>query len=137
MAFEMAEKDGEALSNMNVVPLIDVMLVLLILFIVTIPVNTHAVKLDMPDHAGAMLNLTPINLEIDFDGTVLWDGHAVPNRETLQAYLNGIGQQANQPPFLISANRLARYETVALVLSDAQRLGVQRIAMVGTNAFAN
>jgi biopolymer transport protein ExbD len=137
MALEMAEKDGEALSSMNVVPLIDVMLVMLILFIVTIPVDTHAVKLDMPTPNRAVAALESVNLEVDFDGTVFWNGHAVPDRETLQAYFGGIGGQANQPEFHLSANRLARYEAVAHVLSDAQRLGVQKIAMVGTAAFAN
>jgi len=116
------------------------MLVLLILFIVTIPIQTHAVKLDMPtpnaappDDAVSIV----IDLEVDFDGTVIWNGSEVPNRATLRAFLETVGVQDPQPEIHLRPNRLARYETVARVLADAQSLGVTKIGFVGTGEFAD
>ena len=125
--------------SVNLVPLIDVMLVLLILFIVTIPVQTHAVKLDMPGPKPTPITTAPeiVDLEIDFDGTVFWNGRAVPNRATLRAYLESVGVEPNQPEIHLRPSRLARYESVALVLADAQSLGVEKIGFVGTDSFVN
>src|SRR5512137_1033736 len=79
MGMSIGGGDDEPMMDINMTPLIDVMLVLLIMFIITIPVMTHAVKLDMPRASNAPTNAQPvvINLEIDFDGTVLWNGTAV------------------------------------------------------------
>ena len=133
--------DNEAMVNMNLVPLIDVMLVLLILFIVTIPIQTHAVKLDMPTPNAEPPPQTEaaivVDLVVDFDGTVIWNGRAVPNRATLRAFLETVGVQDPQPEIHLRPNRLARYETVAQVLADAQRLGVEKIGFVGTGEFAD
>lgn len=133
--------DDEAMVNMNLVPLIDVMLVLLILFIVTIPIQTHAVKLDMPTPNAEPPPQTEaaivVDLVVDFDGTVIWNGSAVPNRATLRAFLETVGVQDPQPEIHLRPNRLARYETVAQVLADAQSLGVQKIGFVGTGEFAD
>ncbi len=142
MSFSVGDGGGDgAMVNMNLVPLIDVMLVLLILFIVTIPIQTHAVKLDMPtpnaepppEDAVSIV----IDLAVDFDGTVLWNGSAVPNRATLRAFLETVGVQDPQPEIHLRPNRLARYETVAQVLADAQSLGVTKIGFVGTGEFAD
>ena len=140
MSFSTGGDEGGAMVSMNLVPLIDVMLVLLILFIVTIPIQTHAVKLDMPtpnaappDDAVSIV----IDLEVDFDGTVIWNGSEVPNRATLRAFLETVGVQDPQPEIHLRPNRLARYETVARVLADAQTLGVTKIGFVGTGEFAD
>jgi biopolymer transport protein ExbD len=140
MSFSTGGDEGGAMVSMNLVPLIDVMLVLLILFIVTIPIQTHAVKLDMPtpnaappDDAVSIV----IDLEVDFDGTVIWNGSEVPNRATLRAFLETVGVQDPQPEIHLRPNRLARYETVARVLADAQSLGVTKIGFVGTGEFAD
>ena len=125
--------------SLNLVPLIDVMLVLLILFIVTIPIQTHAVKLDMPPpgrnepQAPAVV----VDLEIDFDGTVFWNGSSVPNRATLQSFFERVGFQTEQPEIHLRPNRLARYEIVAQVMADAQSNGVEKIGFVGTAEYAN
>jgi len=142
MSFSVGEGSGDGeMVDMNVVPLIDVMLVLLILFIVTIPIQTHAVKLDMPDPRivppPSDVPSVVIDLEIDFDGTVLWNGSAVPNRATLRSFFDQIAVQAPQPEIHLRPNRLARYETVATVLADAQLLGVEKIGFVGTGQYAN
>jgi biopolymer transport protein ExbD len=140
MSFSTGGDEGGAMVSMNLVPLIDVMLVLLILFIVTIPIQTHAVKLDMPTPNAApptdAVSIV-IDLEVDFDGTVIWNGSAVPNRATLRAFLETVGVQDPQPEIHLRPNRLARYETVARVLADAQSLGVTKIGFVGTGEFAD
>jgi len=141
MAGTVQTAEGENLVDMNCVPLIDVMLVLLILFIVTIPIQTHAVKLDMP---RPLENEPPpteaavvVDLEIDFDGTAIWNGTPVLNRATLQSYFEQIAIQDPQPEVHLRPNRLARYEAVARALADAQRLGVTRIGFVGNEQYMN
>jgi biopolymer transport protein ExbD len=118
---------GEMLSEMNTTPLIDVMLVLLTLLIITLPMQTHAVKLDLPH--GPAQNLTKpvvIDVVVDFDDTVLWNGQPV-DRATLDARLAQAAHQMPQPELHIQPDRLAKYDVVAKILSDAQSLGVTRI----------
>ena len=124
--------EGEVMVEMNTTPLIDVMLVLLTLLIITLPIQTHAVKLDMPKP-----NLTPppvppvvVTLVVDFDGTVLWNGTAV-DRKTLDDYLESAQSDDPQPEIHLQPNRLAKYDTVAMVLADAQRIGVTHIGFTG------
>jgi biopolymer transport protein ExbD len=100
------------------------------------------VKLDMPDPRippppQTDMPSVVVDLEIDFDGTVLWNGSAVPNRATLRSFFDQIAVQVPQPEIHLRPNRLARYETVATVLADAQRLGVEKIGFVGTGQYAN
>ncbi len=139
MSVGSAEGEDEVLLDMNTTPLIDVMLVLLILLIVTIPVQTHAVKLDMPlpqlNPPPPDPNLETVDLEIDFDGTVIWNGTPVANRATLQRYFQVVAGQIPQPEIHLRPNRLAKYETVATALADAQRLGVTKIGFVGTDQY--
>jgi biopolymer transport protein ExbD len=127
--------ENEVMVEMNTTPLIDVMLVLLVMLIITLPIQTHAVKLDMPDPNTPPPPIQPTvhNIEVDFDGTILWDNAPI-DFATLDSYLYNAGQQnsADQPEFHISANRLAKYDTVAKVMADAQRRGVLKIGIVGT-----
>jgi biopolymer transport protein ExbD len=118
---------GDVLSEMNTTPLIDVMLVLLTLLIITLPMQTHAVKLALP-HSPAQNRPNPvvIDLVIDFDGTILWNGRPI-DRATLDANLARAARQMPQPELHIQPDRLAKYDVVAKVLSDAQSLGVTRI----------
>ena len=130
--------EDDPICDMNTTPLIDVMLVLLIMLIVTIPIQTHAVKLDMPrPNATPPQNAQPVvvDLEIDFDGTPIWNGRAVANRATLNRYFETIASQVNQPEIHLRPNRLAKYDAVAVTLADAQRLGVKKIGFVGTNEY--
>jgi biopolymer transport protein ExbD len=129
--------DDEVMLDMNTTPLIDVMLVLLILLIVTLPIQTHAVKLDMPRAQPAQPTTPPVvvDLEIDFDGTVLWNGSPVANRATLNRYFEATAAQVNQPEIHLRPNRLAKYDVVARTLADAQRLGVKKIGFVGTDQY--
>jgi biopolymer transport protein ExbD len=127
----------EPMMDINTTPLIDVMLVLLIMLIITIPVMTHAVKLDMPTGTPPPPTTQPVvvNLEIDFDGTILWDGNAVPYGPELQSYFKNAAQADPQPELHVRPNRLAKYDVVAKVLAMAQRTGVTKIGFVGNEQF--
>lgn len=120
--------------EMNTTPLIDVMLVLLVMLIITIPVQKHAVKLDMPVDQNQPPPTEPINaidLEVDFDGTLYWDGVTLTGQQDLQYRLQQISKIDPQPEFHIRPNRLAAYKYVINVMATAQRLGVTKIGMVG------
>lgn len=129
--------DDEPMMEINTTPLIDVMLVLLIMFIVTLPVMTHAVKLDMPqtrDTTPPPIQIEPIQLEIDWDGTVLWNGTPV-TLGSLEGYFRVEAAKSPQPELHVRPNRRANYDTVAKVLALAQRNGMQRIGFVGNEQF--
>ena len=135
MAMSMGGKEGDPMVEMNTTPLIDVMLVLLTMLIITLPIQTHAVKLDMPRGNNAPPPIPPevVDIMVDFDGTVYWNNVAVPDRATLDRYLaeKGKDDPALQAEVHLRANRLVTYEHVATVLADAQRLGVVKIGLVG------
>jgi biopolymer transport protein ExbD len=123
--------------EMNTTPLIDVMLVLLIMLIITIPIQTHAVKLDMPVGTPPPPTTPPVVIElgVDFDGTPTWNGTPVTDRNVLDQYLRQAAQDDPQPEIHLRPNRLAKYGAVARVLGDAQRLGVTKIGFVGQEQY--
>jgi biopolymer transport protein ExbD len=124
--------------DINTTPLIDVMLVLLIMLIITIPVQTHAIKLDMPTGAPPTSNVPPpvVEIAIDFDGTVTWNGQVVPDRQTLEYRLqNEAVKPEIQPEVHVRPNKLATYKFVAAVMASAQRLGVTKIGIIGNEQF--
>jgi biopolymer transport protein ExbD len=128
---------SDVMVEMNTTPLIDVMLVLLIMLIITIPVQSHAVKLDMPQNTNAPPPAVPpevIVIEVDFDGTYLWNGNVI----SLQQLRYDLQQEAKkdpQPEVHINPNKLAKYDWVATVLASAQRLGIMKIGLVGNEQF--
>ena len=129
--------DAEPMMDINMTPLIDVLLVLLVMFIITIPVMTHAVKLDMPRPTNQPApETTPviIQLEIDFDGTVLWNGTPV-TLESLDTYFRREAANDPQPELHIRPNKRASYDVVARVLAAAQRNGLLKIGFVGNEQF--
>ena len=131
--------DPEVMVDINTTPLIDVMLVLLIMLIITIPIQTHAVKLNMPV-GNPPPPLTPpeiVRIDVDFDGTVLWDGQIVPGRGELEAKLKEIADKPEQPEVHLRPNKLVSYKSVAMVMASAQRLGVTKIGLVGNEQFIN
>jgi biopolymer transport protein ExbD len=133
MAFASLESgdDDAPLTEINMVPLIDVMLVLLIIFMVTAPLLTHAVKVDLPK-ASSAANLTKpdnVQLAIDAGNQIFWNGEAVDTAQ-LGDRLKAAGAQQPQPELHIRAERTATYEKVAQVMSEAARNGLTRIGFV-------
>jgi len=137
MSMSIGGGEDEPMMEMNMTPLIDVLLVLLVMFIITIPVMTHAVKLDMPRPTNAPQQTLPvvINLEIDFDGTILWNGSPVADVDTLDAYFRREAGADPQPELHIRPNKRAEYDIVARVLASAQRNGLRKIGFVGNEQF--
>jgi biopolymer transport protein ExbD len=129
--------EDESMVDINTTPLIDVMLVLLIMFIITIPVMTHAVKLDMPRGQTQPPPVPPevIELEVDFDGTYLWNGTPVTDEATLLSYLQNAATKDPQPEIHLRPNKRVKYDYVAKVLAASQRLGVRKIGFVGNEQF--
>ena len=139
MAMSVGESGADAapMMDINMTPLIDVLLVLLVMFIITIPVMTHAVKLDMPRPTNQpQQDTTPvvINLEIDFDGTVLWNGTPV-TVDSLDHYFRREAAMDPQPELHIRPNKRASYDVVARVLAAAQRNQLLKIGFVGNEQF--
>ncbi|MBS0469785.1 MAG: biopolymer transporter ExbD [Proteobacteria bacterium] len=133
MAMTATQSNGEVVLDINTTPLIDVMLVLLTLLIITLPMQTHAVKLDMPVPGPA--TPTPVvMLEVDFDGTAVWNGWRI-DKKTLDAKLAEAARSNPQPEIHMMANRLARYDAVVKVMAEAERLGLTRIGLVDTQPF--
>lgn len=128
--------EPEPMMEMNMTPLIDVMLVLIIMFIITIPVQNHSVNLNMPVGNPPPPTTPPVvvDIVIDFDGTIYWN-NAVVDKDTLESKLAGVAAEKNQPEVHLRANNLAKYKYVAAVMAAAQRLGVTKIGMVGNEQF--
>ena len=129
--------DPEVMVDINTTPLIDVMLVLLIMLIITIPIQTHAVKLNMPVGNPPPPTTPPevVRLDVDFDGAVYWNGEMVADRPTLEAKFRGAASQAVQPEFHLRPNKLVTYKYVAGVMAAAQRNGATKIGLVGAEQF--
>ena len=137
MSMSIGGGEDEPMMDINMTPLIDVMLLLRIMFIITIPVMTHAVKLDMPRATNAPSQVLPvvINLEIDFDGTVLWNGTPVQDFDTLDAYFRREAAREPQPELHIRPSKRVDYDVVARVLASAQRNRMLKIGFVGNEQF--
>ncbi len=141
MAFTPAKRAGtedpDLIVDINTTPLIDVMLVLLIMLIITIPIQTHAVKLNMPIGAPPPPDTLPevVTVDVDFDGTLIWNGQALSGRADLENRLRGAVAQLVQPELHLRPNKLVKYERVAMVMASAQRLGLTKIGLVGKEQF--
>ena len=133
-----SSEEGDVMVDINTTPLIDVMLVLLIMFIITIPIQTHAVKMNMPVPTKNAPPPKPpeiIRIDVDFDGTIGWNGEIVPDRAALEAKLRTVAAQGDQPEVHLRPNKLVPYKVVAMILATAQRLGVIKIGIVGNEQF--
>jgi biopolymer transport protein ExbD len=115
--------------ELNVTPLIDVLLVLLILFIMTVPVMTHSVGLDLPSSTGKALPQKTVNVDIDSDGQVFWNGALSPNDQSLERWFRSARDEPQAPLVRIYPDRRAPYRRVAQVLAAAQRAHVQKLAL--------
>jgi biopolymer transport protein ExbD len=138
----MAMNVGNAASDdvmidINTTPLIDVMLVLIIMLIITIPIQTHAVKMNMPVGPSSPPPTPPeiVRIDVDFDGAVGWNGVLVADRAELESKLTNVAAQPDQPEVHLRPNKLVTYKHVAAVMASAQRLGVTKIGLVGNEQF--
>ncbi|CAH2895919.1 MULTISPECIES: ExbD/TolR family protein [Paraburkholderia] len=133
MAFGGLEKKQTAapMAEINMTPLIDVMLVLLVIFIITAPLFTHAIRLDLPKVASAPARETPqtISLSIDAAGKLYWDGSVITLDQMRKRFAQA-GKQADQPEIHLHAERNTRYEVIAQVMGAAQQAGLERIGFV-------
>ncbi|TWG85445.1 outer membrane transport energization protein ExbD [Cupriavidus gilardii J11] len=132
MAFGTLEDDDDAvMSEINMTPLVDVMLVLLIIFIITIPVINHAVKIDLPRASNQPNDPKPqnINVSIDASGQVFWNQQPV-DESTLESNIALAAQQQPQPELHLRADRDVRYERVAEVMAAAQHGGLGKIGFI-------
>ena len=134
------EGGGGEMVDINTTPLIDVMLVLLIMFIITIPIQTHAVKLDLPSNQPPPPNQVIVDpvinrLEIDFLNDIYWNKTKV-DLPTLRSYLRQAAAIEPQPELHLKPDALARYETVNLVMAEAQKANITKMGFVGNEAYA-
>ena len=138
MAMAVGGNEGNSYSDINMTPLIDVMLVLLIIFIITIPSQTHAVKIDNPLPPPPNQPPPPppevIDLSIDFDGTLLWNKTPV-TRAVMDGYISEEAAKSPQPEVHITVDKFAKYEIVAQTLADLQHRGLKKIGFVNNDYF--
>ena len=128
--------EPEVMMDINTTPLIDVMLVLIIMLIITIPVQLHAVHLNMPQGSPPpLVKPEVVTLDIEASGALRWNGEAVADRAALEARLKAAAAQPDQPELHLRANKAVDYGVVAMVLASAQRLGVTKLGMVGNEQF--
>ena len=140
MAMAAGTAEGEPMMDINTTPLIDVMLVLLIMFIITIPIQTHAVKLDLPidDPNAVAPPVDPVKNKIVIEptGVVLWNGTPV-DPVTLRQYLDITTTMTPTPELHLQPHPDARYEDVDEVLAITKRANVTAMGFVGNEAYAN
>ena len=139
MAMSGGRDDGQPMMEMNTTPLIDVMLVLLIMFIITIPIQTHAVKVDLPQNSN---NPAPVvepqknKLYIDANGNVFWNSVQIDD-VTLRQYLDASLQQDPEPELHFQPDPNARYDVVDRVLAIVKRANVTKLGFVGNEQYRN
>ena len=123
--------------DINTTPLIDVMLVLLVMLIITIPIQLHSVNLNMPIGTPPPPLEEPVvvTIDVDFDGTIYWNGEILPNPTVLNEKLTAAAAMPVQPEVHLRPNKLAEYKDVVLVMAAAQRLGVTKLGLVGNEQF--
>ena len=140
MSMQVGGGDDDApMMDINTTPLIDVMLVLIIMLIITIPIQTHAVKMNMPVGPSSPPPKPPeiVRIDVDFDGTIGWNGVLVADRTELENRLAQVAALPDQPEVHLRPNKLVSYKVVAMVMASAQRLGVTKIGLVGNEQFMN
>jgi biopolymer transport protein ExbD len=131
--------EPEVMVDMNTTPLIDVMLVLLIMLIITIPPQLHAVTLDMPLPTNAAKKVEPavIRIDVDANSVINWNGKPVTGRQDLEAKLTEAVAMQPQPELHIRSHAKAKYEATAGVMASAQRIGLTKLGIVGSEQFVN
>jgi len=129
--------DMDVMIDINTTPLIDVMLVLLVMLIITIPIQLHSVNLNLPTGNPPPPLVLPevVKLDIDDQSRVYWNGEVVDDRATLESKMSGSAQEQVQPEVHLRPDKQAKYSVVAGVMASAQRLGLTKIGIVGSEQF--
>jgi len=139
MGMNVGKGSGEmdVMIDINTTPLIDVMLVLLVMLIITIPIQLHAVNLNMPVGIPPPPLVPPevVKIDIDASSTVFWNGEALPGQAAVNDKLAAAAAQPQQPELHLRPDKHARYEIVAAVMAASQRLGLTKIGIVGSEQF--
>ena len=132
-----ATSDPDVMMDINTTPLIDVMLVLLVMLIITIPIQLHSVNLNLPTGNPPPPLVLPevVKIDIDPSSVVYWNGLPVPDRAALEENLKAASAQAVQPELHLRPDKNAKYAVVAGVMASAQRLGLTKIGIVGSEQF--
>ena len=132
-----SDPDPEPLVDINTTPLVDVLLVLLVMLIITIPIQLHSVDLNLPAGKPPPSAVEPVvvRIDVDFDGTVLWNGVPVADRAELETKMAEQAALPVQPEIHLRPNKLVTYDHVAAVLASAQRLGLKKIGIIGNEQF--
>jgi biopolymer transport protein ExbD len=132
-----ATSDPEVMMDINTTPLIDVMLVLLVMLIITIPIQLHSVNLNMPTGNPPPPLVLPevVKIDIDSSSVVYWNGLPLPDRAAPEENLKAASAQAVQPELHLRPDKNAKYAVVAGVMASAQRLGLTKIGIVGSEQF--
>lgn len=132
------EPEPEVMVDINTTPLVDVLLVLLVMLIISIPVQLHAVNIEMPGASTPPPAKPPQVVQVDVApaGRYLWNGKPLADRAALEAQLREAAARPEQPEIHVRPHRSARYDTVAAVLASAQRAGLAKIGLVGAEQFA-
>ena len=131
------EREAEVMVEMNTTPLIDVMLVLLVMLIITIPIQLHSVNLELPSAAAPPPEREPqvVRIEVTGAGQLLWNGELLADRGALETRLQAAAALPDQPEIHLRPDRRAKYDGVAAVLAAAQRLGLTKVGLVGSEQF--
>jgi biopolymer transport protein ExbD len=129
--------DPDVMIDINTTPLIDVMLVLLVMLIITIPIQLHSVNINMPTGTPPPQQVKPevVKIDIDPQSAIYWNGDPVGSGEVLIEKLRATAQTEPQPELHIRPDRAAKYDVVASVLAAAQRLGVTKLGIIGSEQF--
>ncbi len=129
--------DTEPLVEMNTTPLIDVMLVLLIMFIITIPIQLHSVNMNMPtgNPPPPLVQPEVVKIDINEQSVVFWNGLPLASQAELEQKLLEVSKMTNQPEIHVRPNKIAKYDIFAYVMTAAQRLGLTKIGIVGHEQF--
>ena len=129
--------DPDVMIDINTTPLIDVMLVLLVMLIITLPIQLHSVNLNMPvgNPPPPLVKPEVVKIDIDNASRIYWNGELVADRPALEEKFQAAAAQAVQPELHLRPDKAAKYEQVALVLASAQRLGLTKIGIIGSEQF--
>ncbi len=131
------DREPEVMVDINTTPLVDVLLVLLVMLIITIPIQLHSVDIEMPGRqAPPLVPPQVIQIDVTRAGTFVWNGEPLAGRADLEDRLRKASAQAQQLEIHLRPDRAAKYDTVAAALAAAQRLGLAKIGLIGSEQFA-